>query len=143
MILIRLVLDKTLHKGTKRPLFGTRGILIFYIAIALYLITDFYFIFSILHYTFSTGEGPDGGAGPSDPADSAYNNRKRLGVPSLLHLAYMPKTTRSIVVSTVGNTVHFHEGLGVNKRQGEKMVICFNRPIRHGGDHLKLALLPP
>ena len=43
-----------------------------------------------------------------------------MGVLSLLHSAYRPKTTRTLVCSTGGITAYFLKGLEVNTRQGKR-----------------------
>ena len=57
---IRLVPDNTVHIVTNHPPFGTQGILTLDITISPYIINPF-FLFSILHYWFYSGEGLAGG----------------------------------------------------------------------------------
>ena len=52
----RLVSDYNVRKGTNSALFGTQGRLTFYFATALYIITLFSFLFSLI---FSTGLSTD------------------------------------------------------------------------------------
>ena len=65
------------------------------------------------------------------------------GVPSLLHSVYRPKTMCKLVDYTGGIKAYFWRYLKWNRRQGEKMVICFTLIIWHVRDRLHSSLLPP
>ena len=74
-----MVPDDTVQKGTNCPAFDKWGILTLYITTSLYLIDPFSFLFSILHYRLSVGEGPMVGAHAHRPPGASDCNNGTQG----------------------------------------------------------------
>ena len=126
-------------KGYYRPPFSTQHSLTLDIAISLYLITVFpflYFIAQVLHNrgTSVMGQG-------WCPKQLVTTTAWHGGIPSLLHFSDRPKTMYTLVDYMGVSLAHFHGDLEWNWRQRGNMVICFTGLIRHVGDCLHLAPL--
>ena len=128
-----LVPDDTVQIVTNCLPFGTWGSLNLDIAIAIYLITDFFLSFLYFTLNFLRGRGSSGRGWDSRP--------QRLETATTGH-------GRRTIISTLG--VYAKNYVYANRLYGRDYgkfsrghQLCFNLQIHHGGDHLHLAPPPP